>query len=63
MLFLKAETTEGKTEYFNTQNILSMQPQGQCNEYLKILMGAGLYWTVYKDTVEIVDLQNIFNGE
>ena len=60
MLFLKATTREGNVEYFNVQNILSMQPQGKNNQYLKILMGAGLYWVLLSETVEIVKLEDIF---
>lgn len=60
MLFLKATTKEGNLEYFNVQNILSMQPQGENNQYLKILMGAGLYWVLLTETIELVKLENIF---
>lgn len=59
MLFMKAVTTDGKTEYLNTEKILSIQPYGNNLKDLKILMGAGLYWIVKADTVEIVDLKNI----
>lgn len=59
MKFLKAITKEGSTEFFNTQNILSIKPCGNNFEDLKILMGAGLYWMVKANTVEIVDLENI----
>lgn len=62
MKFLKATTKEGFTEYFNTQNILTLQPHGENLKYLKILMGAGLYWTVKADTVEIVELDGILGG-
>lgn len=62
MLFLKAITKEGFTEYFNTQNILTLQPYGENLKYFKILMGAGLYWTVKADTVEIVELNEILGG-
>ena len=60
MLFLKATTKEGNLEYFNVQNILSMQPQGENNQYLKILMGTGLYWVLLTETIELVKLENIF---
>ena len=60
MLFLKAQTTDGTTEYFNTEQILSIRPYGQNLSNYKILMGAGLYWTVKADTVEFVELENIF---
>lgn len=61
MLYLKAQTTDGKTEYFNTQQILTIQQQDNGN--YKILMGAALYWTVKPDTIEFVELENIFNKE
>lgn len=59
MKFLKAITKDGSTEFFNTQNILSIRPCGNNFEDLKILMGAGMYWFVKVDTVEIVDLEDI----
>ena len=61
MLFLKAVATDGQVEYFNTQNILTIRPLA--NGYIKILMGAGLYWDVLPDTIELVELENIFNKE
>jgi len=51
MMFLKAVSLEGKTEFFNTNNILSIQPNGSA---VKILMGAGLYWNVKRDSLEYV---------
>ena len=59
MLFLKAITTDGKTEYFNTQNILTIQPNG---ENTKILMGAALYQGVKSDSIEFVEVENIFKN-
>lgn len=61
MLFLKVITTEGTTEFLNTQNILSIKPYGENLKNLKVLMGAGLYWMVKADSVEIVNLENILN--
>lgn len=58
MLFLKAVTTDGQTEYFNTQNILTITKYKNGN--FKILMGAGLYYTVKADTMELVEMENIF---
>ena len=58
MLFLKAVTTNGQTEYFNTQNILTISKLANGN--FKILMGAGLYYTVKADTIELVEMENIF---
>ena len=59
MLFLKAIATDGQLEYFNTQNIISIRPLANGN--IKILMGAGLYWDVKPNTIELVELENIFN--
>ena len=60
MLFLKAVATDGQLEYFNTQNIVSIRPLANGN--IKILMGAALYWDVKPDTIEFVELENIFNN-
>ena len=60
MLFLKAVATDGQTEYFNTQNIVSIRPLANGN--IKILMGAALYWDVKPDTIEFVEFENIFNN-
>lgn len=49
MLFLKAETTEGKAEFFNAANILTIKPEGATT---KILMGAGLFWKVKTDSMQ-----------
>jgi hypothetical protein len=43
MMFLKIETMEGKTEYLNAEKIISINQEGK---YVKILMGAGLFWRV-----------------
>lgn len=51
MMFLKAITLDGKTEYFNTEKILSIRPDGSA---VKILMGAGLFWNVKRDSLEFV---------
>lgn len=63
MKFLKAITKDGSTEFFNTQNILTIKPYGNNFENLKILMGAGIYYQVKADTVEIVDLEEIIKTE
>ena len=54
--FIKATTTEGKTELFNLEKILSFTPNN--NGTVKILMGAGLYWNVYADSIEYLDCIN-----
>lgn len=56
MVFLKAVTLEGKTEYFNPERILSIQPNG---ENVKILMGAGLFWNVKRDSLSFVHHDNM----
>lgn len=58
MKFLKATTTDGDTEYFNLDKILTIRPLPD-GERVKILMGAGLYWTITKDTIKIVNLEDI----
>lgn len=63
MLFLKAITKDGSLEYFNVNQILNIKPYGENLKYLKILMGAGLYWYIEKDSLEIVNLENIIEKE
>lgn len=53
MKFLKATTIEGTTEFFNIDNILTITKLENGN--IKILMGAGLYWQVYANSLEVVD--------
>lgn len=57
MKFLKAITTEGKTEYFNVNQILAITPRKSGD--VTILMGAGLYWHIKPETMIFVDLENI----
>lgn len=54
--FIKAVTTEGKTELFNLDHILNITPRK--NGTVKILMGAGLYWDVLADSIEYIDCVN-----
>lgn len=63
MKFLKVITKEGSTEFLNMQSILSIKPCRNNFEDLKILMGAGLFWIVKADTVEIVELNGILGKE
>lgn len=58
MVFLKAQTLEGKTEYFNAEKILSIKPDGSA---VKILMGAGLFWNVKRDSLEFVHHEHMLN--
>lgn len=45
---------DGETELFNVDQILNITPDPKHNA-AKILMGAGLYWTVYLDSIEYFD--------
>ena len=58
MKFLKAVSIDGDTEFFNLEKIISIRPL-PCGERVKILMGAGLYWTVKKESIKIVTLEDI----
>lgn len=53
MIFLKAITTDGKTEYFNASQVLTITPLANGN--LKILMGAGLYYYVKPESLTQVN--------
>lgn len=56
MLFLKAQTLEGKTEFFNAEKILTIKPDGST---VKILMGAGLFRNVKRGTLEWIHHEQI----
>lgn len=56
MTFLRATTTDGATEYYNTTQILTITPH---MNKTKILMGAGLYYWVLTESIEIVKLSNV----
>ena len=56
-IFISATTTEGTTELFNVNKVLSFLPNYDKGT-VKILMGAGLYWTVYADSIKTVDCVN-----
>lgn len=58
MIFLKAVTLDGKTEYFNADKILSIKPDGST---VKILAGAGLYWNIKRDSMEFVHHDHMLN--
>lgn len=62
MKWLKAKQAthdfhDGKTEFFNLDKILNITPNPEQNR-AKILMGGGLYWSVYLDSIVIMDLRN-----
>jgi hypothetical protein len=54
--FLQATTTDGKTEYFNLEKILTISPID--GERVKILMGAGLFWYIERDSMRVWDMSN-----
>ena len=61
MKFLKAtyasnDFHDGETEFFNLDKIINIQSYK--NGTAKILCGGGLYWNVYIDSIEILDLGN-----
>ena len=58
MRFLKAITTEGKTEYFNVSQILTITPEKHA---VKILMGAGLYYRVKPETMVFINPENLIS--
>ena len=51
--FIKAVTEDNKTELFNLDKVMSISTRE--NGMVKILMGAGLYWDVYPDSIEQID--------
>lgn len=59
MKFIKAVTLEGKTEYFNVDHVLNIAPNGNS---IKILMGAGLYWNVKPDSMQLVGIELVLNS-
>ena len=54
--FIRATTTAGDIELFNTDRIMTITPKA--NGTTKILMGANMYWNVYTDSIEIIDCVN-----
>lgn len=54
--FIKVKTTDGRTEIFNADLVLNITPYK--GGTAKILMGAGLYWDVYTDSIELIDCTN-----
>ena len=58
MNYLKATTTDGQREFFNLDKILTIQDSA-CGTKKKILMGAGLYWWVWADSLTILTINEI----
>ena len=61
MQYLKATTTDGQREYFNLDRILSIQESADGTR-LKILMGAGLYWWVWADSITQTNINEFIGG-
>lgn len=63
MKFLKAKVCDsdkwldGQTELFNLDQVLTIR-KNRNGKTAKILMGAGLYWDVYVDSIELVECYN-----
>lgn len=61
MLFIKAVVVgSGKVQYFNLDKILTISKYDNGNT--KILMGAGLYWEVYSNSIEQVNIIDILQN-
>ena len=58
MRLLKVTTTDGDLEYLNTERILSIQ-ESKDGTKVKILMGAGLYWWVWADSLRLTSIQDL----
>ena len=54
MIFINAKTIDGDYELFNLEKIISIKPNDD-NGTTKILMGAGLYWTVITSSITYID--------
>ncbi len=60
MNLLKVTTTEGKREFLNLDRILSIQESADGTQ-VKILMGAGLYWWVWADSMRVTNIQDFLS--
>ena len=58
MRLLKVTTTDGDLEYLNTERILSIQ-ESKDGTKVKILMGAGLYWWVWADSLKLTSIKDL----
>lgn len=61
MQLLKATTTDGETELFNIDRIISLKPS-EDGSRVKILMGAGLYWWVWADSITQTNINEFIGG-
>ena len=60
MRLLKVTTTNGEREFLNTDRILSLQ-ESKDGTQVKILMGAGLYWWVWADSMRMTNIQEFLS--
>lgn len=60
MNLLKVTTIEGTREFLNLDRILSIQESADGTK-VKILMGAGLYWWVWADSLRITNIQEFLS--
>ena len=58
MRLLKVTTTDGDLEYLNIERILSIQ-ESKDGTKIKVLMGAGLYWWVWADSLRLTNIQDL----
>lgn len=58
MRLLKVTTTDGDLEYLNIERILSIQ-ESKDGTKVKILMGAGLYWWVWADSLRLTSIKDL----
>ena len=62
MNYLKATTTDGQREFFNLDKIMTIQDSADGTKK-KILMGAGLYWWVWADSLTILTINDIIKED
>ncbi len=56
MQYIKAIDTEGKTQIINLSKIINISKYP--NDNIKLLAGAGLYWEIQPNTIELIDCPN-----
>ena len=60
MKFLRVLTTDDVTEYISMDKILNITPY---DDKVKILLGAGLFWWAWRDSLAVIDMADIITGE
>lgn len=58
MILLRATTTDGAREYFNPDKILTLKLSADGTR-VKILMGAGLHWWVWADSIALTNINEL----